>query len=155
MNNNLLKTLLSPQQCKVFAPIAFNMSVDKIAAVLPTVEYDCFAKVVGMGFYEVLKGDLADYSGVPVWTAGTYNNGDQVSCQGAYYEANTTTSQTPDNAATDWNLLGLFNEDAYNVLWCNFLGAYISLTAVNASLPYTFSQLRDAGLTDKIGRAHV
>lgn len=111
------------------------------------IEYFEFTNKLGYDFYLKLISELVDYSSVADYdSTSNYTTGDFVKYSGIFYEAiDDSTGKSPNNTLY-WKFAPRFATECYEILWCNFLGEYLSWCVVLDRLPLLANQIHQNGV---------
>lgn len=145
----MMKGLLTPAEVVQWTILPHTFNASNLGS-LYVIERSEMVKCFGLPFWEAMVDTLADYSQAePYDPATVYNLGDAALYNGKYYVATRTTSELPSNVG-HWKTAPKFDErdlcaEAYEILYCNFLGPYLAAVAITNKFPYLIAQVSDTG----------
>lgn len=125
------RTLLTQAEATKYSELGSTFPTCNLSDILQSEESE-FLQCLGWDLYELMFAQLADYSAVVPWVAGSYLEGNLVSHRGTIWKAKQTTATEPLAENAFWGVAPKFNDDTecgtlYNVLWCNYMARYLSL----------------------------
>lgn len=138
------QTLLQASEIIKFVSIASTFPPCDLKNIVK-IEIKEFRDCLGSEFYKYLKSNLVDYSAaVNFESSTTYNEGDVVIYKGFLYKALEATNEIPVNCEK-WVLAPKFNSDCLELLWCDYLGEYLSWCILKNRLPYIVIKIDGLG----------
>lgn len=152
--NNAKITLLTNEQIKGFTCIDISVCDPSC---INRIEYNEFLHCLGLDFYDFLKSCLNPMDNDVCYEADTtYNEGDVVNYEGKFYTA--TKDGVLNRLPVDsrcWKPTSMFSKRCLDILWCNFMGEYISWQIVYDRLPFMYRSMDKGVLTKMLSQSKI
>lgn len=145
-----MPTLLQSKEINRFLSIAEADLPPCEQRTIKQLEEKEFRDCIGFELYEQMQAALVDYSTTQQYVSQEYTAGQTVVYKGDVYQAVETTSTIPTNA-TGWKLADKFSIEAYNALWCDYLGEYLSWVILRSRLAFMRSPIKGGTITALFG----
>jgi hypothetical protein len=149
-----LKTLLSSNDVKVFCKgiIDNDFPTYDIGDIL-NIERNERREIFGNTLYDGWIERLNDYEGVEKWESGNnYSEGELKGLNGIIWRSKIANNRNEPGVGDSWEKAPKFDNEELEILWCSFLGLYLSLRVLDVILVDVKEKITGHGLIEVQGQ---